>query len=372
VGTISLVLQYDTTKLFYNGYSSVNPAITTGFFLVNRAGSRITLSCATMTAINITSGTLVNYHFIARTNGTSTLTWDTQNAGNCEYSDISGIVLYATYNNGSVSFLSNVLLVNAGPDLTVPSGGSVTFTAGTSGGVTPLTYNWTPSTGLNNASLLNPVASPTVTTTYRLTVTGSNGCSTWDEMTVTVLPPVVPENLMVETTTVTDGMTACFNATQTVTLAGDEKLFTVANGGHADVIAGQRIWLKPGTRVEMGGHFAAWITSSGTYCNTSPGMKTVINDEFTEITGTSGVRDHSRLILWPVPADEKIYIDLSEEIFASTVKIRIISLTGKILTDQLFSDLKKLTIDVSDMKAGVYILSVGHLHGTEIRKIVVR
>jgi len=38
-------------------------------------------------------------------------------------------------------------------------------------------YSWNPSTGLNNASIANPVASPAATTTYTCTVTDNNGCT---------------------------------------------------------------------------------------------------------------------------------------------------------------------------------------------------
>ena len=46
-------------------------------------------------------------------------------------------------------------------------------------------YNWTPSTGLNDASLANPLATPDVTTDYVLTVTHSGGgCVSTDTVTV--------------------------------------------------------------------------------------------------------------------------------------------------------------------------------------------
>lgn len=48
-------------------------------------------------------------------------------------------------------------------------------------------YAWAPSEGLNNAALQNPVASPTETTTYTLTVTDANGCTDESEVTVEVL-----------------------------------------------------------------------------------------------------------------------------------------------------------------------------------------
>ena len=57
----------------------------------------------------------------------------------------------------------------------------------TASGGTPLyTYSWMPTTGLDNASIANPTASPAVNTTYTVTVTDSKGCTDSDDVTVTV------------------------------------------------------------------------------------------------------------------------------------------------------------------------------------------
>jgi hypothetical protein len=52
---------------------------------------------------------------------------------------------------------------------------------------TTTTYAWSPATGLSNAAIANPVASPTSTTDYIVTVTNSNGCSSTDTVTVNIL-----------------------------------------------------------------------------------------------------------------------------------------------------------------------------------------
>jgi hypothetical protein len=59
---------------------------------------------------------------------------------------------------------------------------------GNTGG-SPITYLWTPSTGLSNPSAPSPFASPTTTQSYQLTAT-SNGCSTSTSTTITVNPSV--------------------------------------------------------------------------------------------------------------------------------------------------------------------------------------
>jgi gliding motility-associated-like protein len=79
--------------------------------------------------------------------------------------------------------------VNAGPDLTIISGDMVQLLANGSAGST---YVWTPASGLSAANVLRPNASPTATTTYTLRQTTAQGCTSQDEMTVTVLSCVDP------------------------------------------------------------------------------------------------------------------------------------------------------------------------------------
>lgn len=53
-------------------------------------------------------------------------------------------------------------------------------------------YLWKPSNSLNDSTIFNPIASPTVTTTYTLIVTDANGCTNSDIVVISVRPlPVV-------------------------------------------------------------------------------------------------------------------------------------------------------------------------------------
>ena len=56
------------------------------------------------------------------------------------------------------------------------------------GGEPGYTYSWAPATGLNNPNVSNPIAKPSVTTTYTVTVNDANGCQATDNITVTVAP----------------------------------------------------------------------------------------------------------------------------------------------------------------------------------------
>ncbi|MBS1511580.1 MAG: gliding motility-associated C-terminal domain-containing protein [Bacteroidetes bacterium] len=72
---------------------------------------------------------------------------------------------------------------NAGNTLLIFSGQSITIQASASAG----SYLWTPSTGLSSATVLQPVASPSASTTYTLKVTSAQGCTATSSVLVTVV-----------------------------------------------------------------------------------------------------------------------------------------------------------------------------------------
>lgn len=75
--------------------------------------------------------------------------------------------------------LSNTIFVGYGPQ-------SIQLNSTVSGG-SGFTYSWSPATGLSNPNIANPVASPTSSTTYTLTVTNAGGCSTSESISICVL-----------------------------------------------------------------------------------------------------------------------------------------------------------------------------------------
>lgn len=80
------------------------------------------------------------------------------------------------------------MTASAGSDQQICPGATVPLTGSGTGGV--VTYAWTPTNGLSAPNSASTMASPTVTTTYILTVSdGSGACTAQDTVVVTVLQP---------------------------------------------------------------------------------------------------------------------------------------------------------------------------------------
>jgi gliding motility-associated-like protein len=79
---------------------------------------------------------------------------------------------------------------NAGPDTTICYHTAAQLNAGIVGN----SFTWSPTPTLINSSQLNPIANPSSTTTYNLVVFDTRGCPKpgIDQVTVTVLPPILP------------------------------------------------------------------------------------------------------------------------------------------------------------------------------------
>jgi hypothetical protein len=98
--------------------------------------------------------------------------------GGSSSNNAPGVINNNTTNNTSGPFITSI------NDTTIFNGNCVTLTTS---GIGTTAYSWSPSTGLSNPNISNPVASPTTTTTYTVTGTGASaGCRNVATVIVTV------------------------------------------------------------------------------------------------------------------------------------------------------------------------------------------
>ena len=113
--------------------------------------------------------------------------FDFSPAGNGTYTIIA-VAFNACGNDSSNTELLDVYetpIVNAGADTSIGLGTSVML-HGSATVTAPFVYNWTPATTLNDAAAANPIATPTDSTLYTLTVSNQFGCVASDDVFVSV------------------------------------------------------------------------------------------------------------------------------------------------------------------------------------------
>jgi len=166
VGAISLVLQYNTGTLTYVNYENLHSEISTGNLVINPVGDQIFIGWTSLAAANIGNGTLMEFRFSGVT-GNSNMNWVTQTPGYCEYSDIDGNILPATFTNGNVTVYGIPTVLNHPVDQNVLPGQNTSFSITASG--TSLVYRWqfSPDNGsnwfdLNNNSTYSGVTGTTL------------------------------------------------------------------------------------------------------------------------------------------------------------------------------------------------------------------
>ena len=128
----------------------------------------------------------------------------------------SGTYTVTASANGCTATATVAVTVNAPPMATVNPGNTAicegqSVTLNASGGIS---YRWSPTTGLSNSMVASPVATPTFSTIYTVTVTNGAGCTSTAQVTVQVLAtPVL---------TVSGNQTICAGNSTTLSASGSQ------------------------------------------------------------------------------------------------------------------------------------------------------
>ena len=170
---------------------TINPLTVSG--TLTTIGSNTVCYASNTTSISLT-GNVGNilYWLSSIDNG---LTWSTI-TNTTSILTISGLIQHTTFKalvqssncgidstNGLKIIVLAPLAVNAGRDTTISQSQSTILN-----GIGTGTALWLPSSELDNPSVFNPIATPSVTTNYILTVTDINLCVNSDTVLVTVMP----------------------------------------------------------------------------------------------------------------------------------------------------------------------------------------
>ena len=180
---------------------------------------------------------------------------------------------------------------------------------------------------------------------------------------LTIQASVVPILRTLQNITVAAEQIQCYDAKQTITVAGDPFFFHVENGGMATLIAGQNIVFLPGTIVVSGGYLWGKITTTDQYCGVlGPVLKDVVSgagDAQQPLPWSSGLR------VYPNPASSLVTVELRGVAAGAESRMELFGIQGNRIGSNSITGPGSCSFSVADLPSGVYMLRI--VSGSEVQ-----
>ena len=238
---------------------------------------------------------------------------------------------------GSASDTANITVkqtpvVNAGADVSVCAGSSVTLTATGAD-----TYVWT-NNGVNGQSFV-----PTATTTFTVTGTNANGCSATDAATVTV--NALPTAVATASDALNIHATPVFGAEyQWINCATNQ----VIPGATSDSYA-----------AKVNGTYAVVVTNASGCSDTSACV--IINT-----VGLDNVLAENSVTLYPNPTTGNLFVQLNS---IETINAVVYDAQGKLIAT--INNLKNgSVIDLTSVETGIYMIHLNAENASMIQRVI--
>jgi len=165
--------------------------------------------------------------------------------------------------------------------------------------------------------------------------------------------------------TIAGGMTNCYNATQTITVAGNGNTFTVQSGGNTTMIAGERIAYLPGTSVNLGGYMRGYIAPGGPFCM-PPAMPEVNMDS--EENPIHSVQ--SLFKVYPNPTTGTFILEVRGEVGFDKVSVDVYGVMGEKVLSEVLNGERKHEFSLSGRPNGIFFIRVVAGNMSETFKII--
>jgi len=200
----------------------------------------------------------------------------------------------------------------------------------------------------------------------RITSVSDNAITDNSNASFKIMANVV-SNLVVQNMEISNGMNSCFDALNTITVAGNGSFFHVTGGSYVTFIAGMNILFMPGTHIYNGGMMHGYIAPTGPFCGTmAPSF----------INVTAGIEDpvdpitNQRILIYPNPTTGKITLEFVPENLRSGARIYLYSMNGAEVLQKDLPQMKKETFTLDFLTPGIYLCRIVYNGKQELVKIV--
>ena len=252
---------------------------------------------------------------------------------------------------------SVTIAVSANPS---PPGDYVNFTATPVNGGSSPSYQWKVNGMLAGTGHPTFACVPSDRDDVTCVMTSNYPCASGSPATSnTITMIVVPVNTSIAGN-VPSPLNLCFDASNTVTVAGEGATFSVQPGAAVDLIAGQKIRILDGARVFSGGYLHGWITPTHQYCGSLPPSMVAAAIMSTEegqheFTVTYPEND-LQMVIYPNPASGSFKISLKGISLAEESMVKIFNMQGRCVLERTILDINSWAFDIVDWPAGCYFI----------------
>jgi hypothetical protein len=232
------------------------------------------------------------------------------------------------------------------------------------------------SPGLNSIAILIPATAQTDTTyarfrfaTYGIgNYTGLAYDGEVEDYRVLILDSI-PEDLAVDGVTINSGQSVCYDALDSIVVAGNAPV-VINNGGVAAFIAGNVVLFKPGFQAFQGSTVDAHIAAGGNYCDGYPASfnpgPAAPEGRFIEPVTTPD--ESGGIRLYPNPNTGSFILEFLSEDFSGTISI--LNFQGTVLKRIPAMDQRTMKLDIGNLPSGIYLVHIFSDDTSIIRKVV--
>jgi|LSQX01.3.fsa_nt_gb hypothetical protein len=225
-------------------------------------------------------------------------------------------------------------------------------------------YTWTYN-GIGSISGSGTSIDLTAYTSGILSVTANNECGISTARIKVITTTGVATNFPLQNIIISNGMFQCFDATQTITVAGNNTQFIVQSGGEAELIAGKNIIMLTGTRVMSGGKLLARITTTDDYCTQNKSL--ISSDDNDILSKKSLIENKDFFRIYPNPTTGYFILELLNDEAGQNIIVEVYTMLGsKLIVEELSAD-KLYQFDLTQFNPGIYLIKViqGNNYGIE-------
>ena len=257
---------------------------------------------------------------------------------------------------------------------TATSGGNVTADGGatvtargvcwsTSPAPTLLDSYTTDGTGLGTFTSAVTGLTPSTTYYLRAYATNLSGTSYGAEFSFTT----IPEYLFVSGSAGSGDFT-CYNASNTIVVAGLPSTFIAYPGSNSIFIAGMKIRYLTGTAVKAGAYMHGYIAATGPWCNDlypPPESRVATTTEL-----PPAIIQRPYFSIYPNPTTGYVTLEQKRGTPFSTIRVELFGMRGERLLNQVLTGGGKYDLNFADLQPGLYFVKVVADNYVETFKLV--